>query len=142
MTFLHGLLLTRPGGRFSREPSRLSLGDATQPRSEIIRDAPHGAGGPVPIPTNEEIDEAIRSDHEIVAAAAKQIGQLTYLKFAFHSGDTSTVSMGPGSIGAFRLFRGSKDTLSKTLRASLIWRDSRRETPQTGLEIQSGHMSG
>jgi hypothetical protein len=63
-----------------------------------------GQGGRAPIPTKEEIDEALSLDREIVAVSVKQIELMTYMKFAFHNGDTSTVSLGIGNLGGFRLF--------------------------------------
>lgn len=98
-----------------------------------------GQGERVPIPTKEEIDEAIRLDHEIVAVSVKQIALMTYMKFAFHNGDTSTVSIGIGNLGGFRLFEALKTLFPEhaiTPGSAVVIHKS-----ETGLEIQSGHMS-
>ena|SRR5208283_2680238 len=97
-----------------------------------------GQGDRVPIPTKEEIDEAIRLDREIVAVSAKQLGPLIYMKFAFHNGDTSTVSLGTNGgrhlLAALRIFFPE----AAERRASGV----KVRNTETGLEIQSGHMSG
>ncbi len=100
----------------------------------------HGQGGLVPIPTKAEIEEAHRLDREIVAVSVKQIGLMTYMKFAFHNGDTSTVSLGIGNLGGFRVLEALKIVFPEHLStpaSAVIAHKS-----ETGLEIQSGHMSG
>jgi hypothetical protein len=99
-----------------------------------------GHGDRPSIPSKEEIDEAIRLDREIVAVSIKQIALMTYMKVAFHNGDTSTVSLGIGNLGGFRLLEALKKAFPEHLStpaSGVIVRKS-----DTGLEIQSGHMSG
>jgi hypothetical protein len=99
-----------------------------------------GQGDRIPVPTKEEIDEAILRDHEIVAVSVKQIALMTYMKFAFHNGDTSTVSLGIGTLGGFRVFEALKILFPEhgtTPASGVVVHRS-----ETGLEIQSGHMSG
>ena len=98
----------------------------------------YGQGGRVPIPTQEEIDEAHALNREIVAVSAVSNGPMNYMKFAFHNGDTSTVWLGTN--GAFCLLEALKTLFPR--------HEERPASPvvgrktETGLEIQSGHMSG
>jgi len=97
-----------------------------------------GQGDRVPLLTKDEIDEAVRLDREIVAVSAVQFGPSIYMKFAFHNGDTSTVSL--GTPGGFHLIEALKTLYPRHAepRASPV---KERKT-ETGIELQSGRMSG
>jgi hypothetical protein len=96
----------------------------------------YGSGGKVPLPTKSEIDEAHALDREVVACSAVRYGPMTYMKVAFHNGDTSTVWL--GSNGAFRLLRALKAIVPDTphVGASLL------SEIENGHSLQEGHMSG
>jgi hypothetical protein len=92
----------------------------------------------VPIPTKEEIDEAVRLDREVVAVSAIQNGPVAYMKFAFSNGEASTVSL--GTVGAFNLIEALKTLYPKHEQRPASPVQSRK-TETGGLEIQSGHTS-
>ncbi len=94
--------------------------------------------GRVPIPTNEEIEEAEDLHREIVAVSAIQYGPLNYMKFAFRNGATSTASLGPD--GALSLLE-ALTALFPDHPERLVADSSKRMTASGRLEIQSGRIS-
>jgi hypothetical protein len=58
--------------------------------SIVLRD---GGGGRVPIPTEDDINQAVAKDREFSAYSASTRGALTFLNIAFRTGDIATVYM-------------------------------------------------
>ena len=97
-----------------------------------------GQGDRLPIPTQDEFQQAVLNDSEIVACSGRKEGPLAALCVALNTGATATVSV--DELGAVYLVA--------TLKALFPGCDTPTASPavltpiENGIGVQAGHQSG
>jgi hypothetical protein len=97
-----------------------------------------GQGERLPVPTLQELNEAMTTGLQIVACSGLRSGPLIALKLGCHNGGIATVYL--DVIGRHYLLEALKVLVPRADQSPPASPVIRRETPD-GIEIQVGYMS-